>query len=84
MRCVRYQVYHFSSRVYITGCIITTGCSIAVGLLIDTWNIGWNCLGGGIQYLLPTMIEPPPGGGGSLAQGQWMGGAVVTRRGGEG
>ena len=24
----------------------------------DTWNIGWNCLGGGIQYLLPTMIEP--------------------------
>ena len=35
-----------------------TGCSIAVGLLIDTSNIGWNCLGGGIQYLLPTMIEP--------------------------
>ena len=23
-----------------------------------TWNIGWNCLGGGIQYLLPTMNEP--------------------------
>ena len=44
--------------MYITGCIITTGCSIAVALLIDTWNIGWNCLGGGIQYLLPTMIEP--------------------------
>ena len=58
MRCVRYQVYQFRSRVYNTGCIITTGCSIAVGLLIDTWNIGWNCLGGGIQYLLPTMIEP--------------------------
>ena len=27
-------------------------------MLTDTWNIGWNCLGGGIQYLLPTMIEP--------------------------
>ena len=21
-------------------------------------DIGWNCLGGGIQYLLPTMIVP--------------------------
>ena len=39
-------------------CILASGCSIAVGLCADSWNIGWNCLGGGIQYLLPTMIEP--------------------------
>ena len=25
--------------------------------MLNSWNIGWNCLGGGIQYLLPTMIE---------------------------
>ena len=27
---------------------------------VDIENIGWNCLGGGIQYLRPTMIVPPP------------------------
>ena len=26
--------------------------------VLNSWNIGWKCLGGGIQYLLPTMIEP--------------------------
>ena len=26
--------------------------------MLNSWNIHWNCLGGGIQYLLPTMIEP--------------------------
>ena len=26
--------------------------------MLNSWNIGWNRLGGGIQYLLPTMIEP--------------------------
>ena len=26
--------------------------------MLNSWNIDWNCLGGGIQYLLPTMIEP--------------------------
>ena len=47
--------------VFISSCILATGCSIAVWLLDDTWDIGWNCLGGGIQYLLPTMIEPKSG-----------------------
>ena len=25
--------------------------------MLNSWNIELNCLGGGIQYLLPTMID---------------------------
>ena len=36
---VHFRLYH-TDWVYHSSCV-----------LIDTWNIGWNCLGGGIQYL---------------------------------
>ena len=45
--------------MFISSCILASGVYHSGWIAwIALWNIGWNCLGGGIQYLLPTMIEP--------------------------